>query len=112
MIRIKIDVSKLDKTAFFKGAKGTYADITLIENRGGPDRFGNDYMVVQDLGKDRRLAGERGPILGNGKAYTNGTPGSTGGRSQQAQEEDVRYESKPIPSGNKSAATQDDSIPF
>jgi len=112
MIRIKIDVTKLDKTAFFAGQKGTYADITLMENRGGPDKFGNDYMVVQDLGKERRLKGERGPILGNGKAYVHGNAGSTGGRPQQAQDDDVRYESKPIPSGSKSAANVDDSIPF
>ena len=110
MIRIKIDVSKLDKTAFFKGAKGTYADITLLENKGGPDKFGNDYMVVQDLGKDRRLAGERGPILGNGKAYTNGTPGSTGGRPQKPA--NSMYEDE---GPRHQAAAQDkpdDSIPF
>ena len=75
MIRIKIDVKKLDKSAFFAGKNGAlYADITLMENRGGPDRFGNDYMVVQDLGKERRLAGEKGAILGNGKAYVHGKP--------------------------------------
>ena len=111
MIRIKIDVSKLDKTAFFKGAKGTYADITLLENKGGPDKFGNDYMVVQDLGKERRLNGERGPILGNGKAYVHGQQGSTGGRPQQAsqsmyEDEGPRHQ----PKAQDNAATDD--VPF
>jgi hypothetical protein len=113
MIRIKIDVTKLDKTAFFQGKNGAlYCDLTMWENRDGPDRFGNDYRIDQDLGKERRAKGEKGAIIGNGKSYTNGTPGSTGGRPQQAQDDDVRYESKPIPSGNKSAANTDDSIPF
>jgi hypothetical protein len=72
IIRVKIDVTKLDKTAFFRGGKGVYADITLLENRDGPDRFGNDFMVVQDLGEDRRKAGEKGAILGNAKYVQRG----------------------------------------
>lgn len=67
MIRVKLDVTKIDKSALHKGAKGTYCDITLMDNRDGRDKFDNDGFVVQDLGKDRRLAGEKGPILGNWK---------------------------------------------
>jgi hypothetical protein len=67
IISAKIDVSKIDKTKLFKGEKGTYLDITLLENRGGPDQYGNDFMVVQDLGKAARDKGEKGAILGNAK---------------------------------------------
>jgi len=49
------------------GAKGTYMGITLMENRDGPDQYGNDGFAVLDIGKQRREAGERGPILGNWK---------------------------------------------
>jgi hypothetical protein len=67
IIRVKIDVTKIDKSAIHHGEKGKYIDITLLGNRDGEDRFGNHYMVVQDLGQTRREAGEKGPILGNGK---------------------------------------------
>ena len=85
IIRVKIDVKKLDKTAFFSGEKGTYADITLLENRDGRDQYGNDFMVVQDLGKERRDKGEKGPIIGNAKFAGEGgkkqsTPPRQGGK--------------------------------
>ena len=67
IISAKLDVSKIDKTKLFKGQKGTYLDITLLENRNGTDQYGNDFMVVQDLGKEARDKGEKGPILGNAK---------------------------------------------
>lgn len=67
IIRVKLDVTKIDKSAIHAGEKGKYIDITLLGNRDGEDRFGNHYMVVQDLGQTRREAGEKGPILGNGK---------------------------------------------
>ena len=53
-ISIKIDVTKLDKTAFYKGDKGTYCTLVVWPNKNGEDRFGNYAGVKQDLGKDRR----------------------------------------------------------
>ena len=67
MISAKLNVSKILKEHLFKGEKGTYLDITLIENKEGTDQYGNDYFVVQDLGKEAREKGEKGPILGNAK---------------------------------------------
>lgn len=67
MQRLKIDLLKVDKSALFKGDKGTYLDITLLDNRDGTDQYGNDGMIVQDIGKERREAGEKGQILGNWK---------------------------------------------
>jgi hypothetical protein len=68
MIRIKINLAKIDQTAVFEGKNGArYIDLTLMENKQGLDQYGNSHMCVQDLGKERRLAGEKGPILGNGK---------------------------------------------
>ena len=65
MIRGKIDVTKIVKAQLFRGKKGTYLDIALIETPN--DQYGNDYMIVQDPGKDARLSGEKGAILGNAK---------------------------------------------
>ena len=69
IIKVKIDVSKIDKTKLFKGEKGTYLDITLLENKNGIDQYGNSFMVVQDVSKEERLAGVKGAILGNGKIF-------------------------------------------
>jgi hypothetical protein len=63
----KINVSKIDKTALFEGKNGKYLDIVLFENRDGTDQYGNDGFVVQDISKERRDAGEKGPIIGNWK---------------------------------------------
>lgn len=100
MISAKIDVTKLDKSAFFKGTKGVYCDITIIEK---PSEYG-DGFIVQDLGKERRMAGEKGPIIGNWKEV--GTKGPTSalgvpnaGRSQNAVE-------------TTASMSEDDSIPF
>jgi len=70
MISAKIDVTKLDKSAFFKGTKGVYCDITIIEK---PSEYG-DGFIVQDLGKERRMAGEKGPIIGNWKEVGTKSP--------------------------------------
>ena len=63
----KINVTKIDKTALFEGKNGKYLDVVFFENKNGPDQFGNHGFITQDIGKERRLAGERGPIIGNWK---------------------------------------------
>lgn len=70
ILRIKVDVTKIDKGALFKGTKGTYLDISVLM-RSDEDEYGNHGMVVQDLGQERREAGERGAILGNCKWVSN-----------------------------------------
>lgn len=73
MIIAKIDVTKMDKAHFFKGQKGTYADIVLMPNRNGTDQYGNDGMVTQGISKEARENGQKGPILGNYKKINRGT---------------------------------------
>jgi hypothetical protein len=71
IINAKIDVTKIIKDILFKGkvkADGSqpiYLDICLLSNRDGKDQYDYDGMVVQSLPRDRREAGEKGPILGN-----------------------------------------------
>lgn len=68
MIIIKLDVTKLNKEHFFKGAKGTYCDLVVMEND-EPDQYGNTHVVRQGVSKEARDAGTRGSIVGNGKSY-------------------------------------------
>lgn len=65
MQKLKINVNLIDKTHLFRGAKGTYLDVTLMENKDGTDQYGNDGFIVQDIGKEAREAGEKGNIIGN-----------------------------------------------
>ena len=44
MITCKIDVTKIEKERLFKGEKGTYLDIVLIESPN--NQYGDDYKVV------------------------------------------------------------------
>ena len=68
IISLKIDVTKIDKAHLFKGAKGTYLDITLMEkDGGGTDEYGNAGFITQSVSKEARERNERGPILGNYK---------------------------------------------
>ena len=66
MITVKVDVTKIDKARLFKGAKGTYLDLILIETPNG--EYG-DYMVKQSITKEEREAKLQMPILGNAKIF-------------------------------------------
>lgn len=67
MITYKIDVTKIDKKYIFEGKKGKYIDGAFIENRDGPDQYGNDGFITQNVPKEERDKGVKGPIIGNWK---------------------------------------------
>lgn len=64
-IAVKIDVKKISKDDLYAGKKGTYLDAILIPNKDGQSDYGDDGFVVQGVTKEKRDAGERGPIIGN-----------------------------------------------
>ena len=72
IINVSVDVTKLDKAEFFVGKKGTYANITVAENRGGVDDYGNTHYVFQSQSKEDREAGKDKNYLGNGKEFVFG----------------------------------------
>ena len=76
MQRLNINVTLIDKSELYEGKKGKYLSLTLFENRDGTDQYGNDGFIVQDIGKQRREAGQKGPIIGNWK-HVNTAPGRT-----------------------------------
>ena len=112
MIRIKLNLSKIDQTAVFEGRNGArYVDLTLMENKKGLDQYGNSHMCVQDLGKERRLAGEKGPILGNGKTIGTVQPS----RPAPESSETTTVWNKPQAggaSGVSAPASLDEDLPF
>ena len=86
MIKLQIDVTKINKDKLFKGEKGTYLNCVLIETPN--NQYGNSHMIVQDTSKEEREAGIKGAILGNAK--------------------ELKFEDKATSAEN----TQDDNIPF
>jgi len=64
IIRLKIDVKKIDKARLFTGSKGTYLDATVFLDDEARD-FGDNGMITQDVSKEEREAGTKGNILGN-----------------------------------------------
>ena len=112
MISININVSKIDKTALFAGKQGKYLNLVLHDNKEGEDQWGNMGFVTQDLGKDRRLAGERSAILGNFK-YVGQKP--TGIVSPEYGKRETSQGGAPPPSRTATADALDepeDDIPF
>ena len=68
-VSFKLDVTKMDKARFFKGAKGTYCDCTVFIDLDELDQYGNSGMITQDVSKDEKQQGVKGPILGNAKVF-------------------------------------------
>ena len=65
-IRIKLDVKKLQKELFFLANSGAvYADLTTFVDLVDKDQYGNSGFITQDVSKEDREAGTKGPIVGN-----------------------------------------------
>lgn len=57
----------LDANGVFVGQKGAYLELTLIDNKDGPDQYGYEGFAAVNLTKQQREAGMKGPIVGNWK---------------------------------------------
>ena len=82
-VRVKIDVSKIDKELLFKGSKGTYLDATVFIDPNQADQYGNHGMITQDVSKEARDKGEKGNILGNVVVFWQGDSKPQGQSQQQ-----------------------------
>lgn len=101
IIKVKIDVTKIEKARLFEGKNGAkYLDMTLL-GKDEPDQYGNDFMVIQDVTKEERLAGVKGPILGNGK------------KMEQQPRQNVQRATKAVHKAAEDAKpVEDDDVPF
>ena len=68
-VRIKLDVSKIDKTKLFRGQKGVYLDATVFIDVDQKDQYDNNGMITQDIPKAEKDAGQQGAILGNVQVF-------------------------------------------
>jgi hypothetical protein len=79
VMKLVINLSKVDKQKLFKGQKGIYLNaVAIIKDE--PDQFGNHALIVEEISKEQRAAGERGTIIGSGKYLNPQTlPGEVNG---------------------------------
>ena len=68
-VRVKIDVKQIDKARLYVGKKGTYLDATVFIDPENPGQHGDHGMITQDVSKEERAQGVKGPILGNVKVF-------------------------------------------
>lgn len=67
MIVLKLNCSRIPKERLFAGKNGKYIDLVLVENKNGPDQFGNDGFISVSVTKNERDSGTKGEIVGNWK---------------------------------------------
>ena len=69
-VNFKIDVTKLDKTKFFKAKSGAvYADLTVFIDPDTEDKYGNNGSITQALTKEERQHKVKAPFIGNAKVF-------------------------------------------
>jgi hypothetical protein len=104
-LSLKIDVTKLDKSRFFKGDKGTYVDLTTFIDLDELDQYGNNGFITQSTSKEERQNGVKLPILGNSKVFFKE------GQQQQAAQGNYQAQQALDHAGQKQDNFSDD-IPF
>jgi len=68
-VKIKLDVTKIEKARLFVGKKGKYLDATVFIDIDEKDQYDNNGMITQDVKKEEKEAGVKGPILGNVQVF-------------------------------------------
>jgi hypothetical protein len=102
-VSLKVNVLKIEKARLFAGAKGKYLDCTVFIDLDELDQYGQSGMITQDVSKDEKQQGVKGPILGNAKVFW-----SENGSAPQKQ-------ASAVPQGKSAPEPYDDfddSIPF
>ncbi len=96
-INLSVDVTKLDKSRFFKGKKGTYAKLTCFVDTEETSQFGDNGTITQELSKEDRDNGVKLPILGNAKIFwKDGQSGQQSkGRQPQQNNQNNGYDDGP-----------------
>jgi hypothetical protein len=69
-INLSIDVKAIDKARLVAHQNGkTYLNMTAFISPDEPDQYGQHGMITQDVSKQEKDQGVKGPILGNAKVF-------------------------------------------
>jgi hypothetical protein len=89
LIAVSIDVTKLDKSKFVTGKKGTYANLTISLND-EPDQYNNDVSVWEGQTEDERKSKADRNFLGNGKVvWSSGDDSKPQGKTSTPAKDDI-----------------------
>lgn len=105
-VSVRIDVTKIEKARLYKGAKGTYLDLTTFIDTDTEDQYGNHGFISQTVDKDEREAKVQTPILGNCKVFYKDASQPEREEQYNKGAEQARQAMEPIPE------FPDDDIPF
>jgi len=72
MIRIELNLKKLDKDRLIKGKNGTYIDLLLVPSPN--NTFGSTHMIVHNLKKDERTRDQYRPPVGSATEFFGDLP--------------------------------------
>lgn len=70
MISCSISRARIDKNLLVPSKKGPgheYLTFTLVPSKTGPDQYDNDGFISQNVSKEQKAQGIKGPIIGNWK---------------------------------------------
>ena len=56
-VRVKMNVSQIDKARLFQGNKGVYLDATVFIDIDQKDQYDNNGMITQDITKEEKENG-------------------------------------------------------
>lgn len=108
-LSVKIDVTKIDKMRLFKGAKGTYLDLTTFIDTENLDQYENNGFISQSVTKDERDQDVKTPILGNVKVFYNDAQSQAQPQGMQQAKEAQQAPPQQAP---PTTIPWDDDIPF
>lgn len=73
-IKLKVNVTRVLKEHLYAGKNGKYLDLVAWPNKNGIDQYGNTHFVCQEISREARDRGEKGPIIGNLSLPVENTP--------------------------------------
>ena len=69
-VNLSIDVKAIEKARLVNHTNGkTYLNMTAFIDPLNPGQFGDHGMITQDISKEEKDSGVKGPILGNCKVF-------------------------------------------
>ncbi len=71
LMKLSIDVTKINKDRLYKGKKGTYLDL-MVELKDEPDKYENDVSAWEGQSEEERKEKKDRNFLGNGKVVWDG----------------------------------------
>lgn len=103
-VKIKLDVTNIEKQRLFVGKKGTYLDATVFIDVDNKDQYENNGMITQDVTKEEKDQGVKGPILGNVQVFWR----DDSNQKQQSHQQGINSAQQAM----QPADNLDDDIPF